>query len=35
MPICAETNPDLYSVQDALVRCLLYAPGADGKAAGD
>ena len=25
MPTCAETNPDLYPVQDALVRCLLYA----------
>jgi peptide/nickel transport system ATP-binding protein len=35
MPVCRETNPDLYPVRDALVRCLLYAGGADGKAAGD
>jgi peptide/nickel transport system ATP-binding protein len=44
MAVCTETNPDLYPVQDALVRCLLYAgadgarpdgAGADGKAAGD
>jgi len=35
MPACRETNPDLYPVRDALVRCLLYAGGADGKAAGD
>jgi peptide/nickel transport system ATP-binding protein len=35
MAACTEVNPDLYPVQDALVRCLLYAPGADGKAAGD
>jgi peptide/nickel transport system ATP-binding protein len=35
MPACTQTNPDLYPVQDALVRCLLYAPGADGKAADD
>jgi peptide/nickel transport system ATP-binding protein len=35
MPACAETNPDLYPVQDTLVRCLRYAPGRDGKAAGD
>jgi peptide/nickel transport system ATP-binding protein len=34
MPVCRETNPDLYPVQDVLVRCLLYAAGADGKAAG-
>jgi peptide/nickel transport system ATP-binding protein len=45
MAVCTETNPDLYPVQDVLVRCLLYAAGADGagmdvagadgKAAGD
>jgi len=35
MPVCTEINPDLYPVQDTLVRCLRYAPGADGKAAGD
>jgi peptide/nickel transport system ATP-binding protein len=35
MAACTETNPELYPVPDALVRCLLYAPGADGKAAGD
>jgi hypothetical protein len=30
MAVCTETNPDLYPVQDALVRCLLYAAGVDG-----
>ena len=35
MPACREINPDLYPVQDELVRCLLYAAGADGKAGGD
>jgi len=35
MPVCQEINPDLYPVGDALVRCLLYAGGADGKAADD
>jgi hypothetical protein len=30
MAVCTETNPDLYPVQDVLVRCLLYAAGADG-----
>jgi peptide/nickel transport system ATP-binding protein len=33
MAVCTETNPDLYPVQDALVRCLLYAAGADGAGA--
>ena len=35
MPACREINPDLYPVQDELVRCLLYTAGADGKAGGD
>jgi peptide/nickel transport system ATP-binding protein len=33
MAVCTETNPDLYPVRDALVRCLLYAAGADGAGA--
>jgi hypothetical protein len=32
MTVCTETSPDLYPVQDALVRCLLYA-GTDGTGA--
>jgi peptide/nickel transport system ATP-binding protein len=34
MPVCRESNPDLYPVQNALVRCLLYTAGSDGEAAG-
>jgi peptide/nickel transport system ATP-binding protein len=33
MPACAQTAPDLYPVQDVVVRCLRYAPGE--QAAGD
>jgi peptide/nickel transport system ATP-binding protein len=38
MAVCTETNPDLYPVQDTLVRCLLYAEtdgaGTDGAGTG-
>jgi peptide/nickel transport system ATP-binding protein len=35
MPACTRALPDLYPVQDVAVRCLRYAPRADGQATGD
>src|SRR5215472_585597 len=35
MPVCSEVNPDLYSVQDVQVRCLLYGGPAGGTARAD